>query len=292
MRHRKLSRRNFLQMGVALGAATILPPRIIAQEDAPDTVLIPPSIMLHSRESRYTFLTTLMAGINERGWETITYQEYLRRAVEGESLDGTILISIDDIEGVRGNPSLEYFNRIAEWIGEAGGTATFGVITQPEMEHDEASWDVIANWARDGFELATHTATHPTFNAPDTSPRHDFDQGDMDYQIVESARMIEGKMADRDIDITVQTLITPFGSGWNRETFAIHPGIVTACETAGIRFVVGIVDGRDALPRADFESDDAVIYTGRTPPGYLPDNGEGRALDADLTLGYISGWGW
>jgi len=284
------SRRQFLSL-VSLGAAALLPLPVLAQDDVPArTVNIPPSLMLHSRESREHFMGDVMAGIAQRGWEAITYLDYLQRAQTGLSVENTVLISIDDISCAAGNLSFEYFQRMYGWVRDGGGVATFGVITEPDKPQDEARWDILAGWVAEGFELATHTSNHLPFNAAEGGQRPDFSQADFTYEIADSARMIEQKMAERGLDYQVRTLITPFGSGWDRESASVYEGVRAACLEAGISFVVGIVDGRDPLPTATLSEPDALAYVGRTPPGY-PTNAEGvRTLDAPLTLAYLEGW--
>lgn len=293
MPYKPLSRRQFLSL-LPLGMAALLPlSSLSAQSPAQTTqaaVNIPPSLMLHSRESRYRFLMDLMAGIEARGWQTITYLEYLARAQNGDNLDDTALISIDDVSCIHGNPSFEYFQRMHDWIYAQGGTATFGVITRPDFDQDEAKWDILAGWVENGFELATHTANHVPFNEPDGRERRDMSQDAFNLEIVASARMIEDRMRARGLDYKVRTLITPYGSGWNRDTGTVFEKVRLACLEAGITFVVGIVDGRDPLPAAAFDDLDALLYTGRTPPGYIPNSEGGQTLDAALTLDYLDGW--
>lgn len=283
-----LSRRQFLTL-LSLGVGAAVPIPTFAQTPPP-SIPIPPSLMLHSRESREGFMTGLMTGIREQGWQAITYLEYLRRVAAEESVENTVLISIDDIACTVDNLSFDYFVRMYDWVNEAGGKATFALITRPDLVQDDAKWDVVASWVENGFELATHTASHQTFNAPDTSQRLDFDAADFSRQIVDSAALIQEKLGERSIDYQVKTLITPFGSGWNRQTMAIHEGVQTACKAAGIKVVVGIVDGREPLPAADFTHDEAVLYVGRTPPGYVTQPDGTQTLTLQRTLYYLEHW--
>lgn len=270
--------------------AALLPLPSQAAQTADAAVNIPPGLMLHSRESRYRFLTDLMAGIDARGWQTITHLEYLARAQSGDSIDDTLLISIDDITCIHGNPSFEYFQRMYDWISAAGGTATFGVITRPDFDQDESKWDIVAGWVENGFELATHTSNHLPFNEPSGIQRRDWSQDDFNREIVDSAQLIEQKLRERGLDYKVRTLITPYGSGWNRDAGTVFEKVRLACLEAGITFVVGIVDGRDPLPVSTFDDPDALLYVGRTPPGYIPNSEGGQTLDAALTLAYLDSW--
>lgn len=290
-----INRRQFLKLTLGATATLIFHNNIRAQDITPQAtpeeyVWIPPILMLHSRESRHRFLTGLMQFINDNDYEAITLIEWMHRAIAHRLTERELIITIDDIAPTRGNPSFDYFKRMYEWIQQAGHTAVFGVITRPDQEHDPALWDEIARWAEHGFEFATHTSHHSTFNAPNTSPRRDFTQADYTREIVDSADYIATEFARRHIEMPVQTLITPYGSGWNIATHTIHDGIIEACLQADIKTVVGIVDGRGAIPYTDLTQTDTILYMGRTPPGYvLADDGTQR-LDLALTQYYLTHW--
>ncbi len=289
-----LSRRRFLWWMALVGAAGVMQLPTAAQSDdeatAPLPVVVPPCLMLHSRESREGFIDGLMKGIAARDWNTITYAEYFRRARAGESVDGCVIISIDDITGAADNLSFDYFARMKTWIERAGGTAVFGVITAPDKAQDPARWDAMAQWVRDGFELATHTANHFPFNEADGRQRRDLSQEVFDREIAQSAQFIQDRLAERDVLYQVTTLITPFGSGWHRETAKVFEAVHSACVTGGIRMVAGIVDGRAPVPADAFDAPESVIYMGRTPPGYLASASGGQTLDTALTLAYLEQW--
>lgn len=301
-----LSRREFLRLvwGAASGlgvAALGLPGAPAqAQEITPlpevehPPVAIPPSLMLHSRDARPIFTQTLIEQLRAAGYRPTTYLEWERALKAGEPVERPTVISIDDITMAQGNGTFRTFRTMYEWYRDAGVPAVFGVITKPDQPQDEERWDEVAEWVRNGFELATHTSYHPTFNAPDTGPRRDFSARDYEREIVDSARFIEEKLQARGIEnYQVRTLITPYGSGYSyhRPVREVHEGIRLASTQTNIKFVVGIVEGRGHLNSSLLQDDNQeLIYLGRTPPAY-DKNEEGRDVpNGHRTFRYLDRW--
>ncbi len=258
-----LSRRQLLQWlgtGASISLLGTLP--TLAQATATLAPLpIPPSLMLHSRHR--WLLPKILAWMVDEGYQGITYLDY-ERALMGTQLlpSKPVIISIDDIAMDRGNPAFHYFVAMKESLTEAKFRGVFGIITRTNMEQSDERWAEVAKWVNDGIEFATHTTNHP--------PMNNLTQAQSDVEIVDSVTLIE-----RYIPQKVRTLITPFGSGYTTEQ-GIFPHITASCQTAGIRFVVGIIEGRQAIARPLGEKD--VMYVGRTKPG-LSDTLEGTIYE-------------
>lgn len=299
------SRRKFLRdstkMALSFGAGLAFgfPQPIQARVENEENVeiegrraLVPPSLMLHSRDGREIFTEMLLSSLITNNYLPITYLDWVRQTDNGNSQGKPVILSVDDITMAQGNGSFETFRRMKEWYEEAGIKAVFGVITRPDLPQDESRWDEVAEWVRQGFELATHTSYHSNFNAADTTARRDF--GDQDYraEIVASAQMIEEEMRKRGIDYKVRTLITPYGSGYSRQqpNPGVHQQILNACAKTNIRIVVGIVGGREPVVLNPDEKNKEIVYVGRTPPFYTQ-NAEGRDVpDAEGTFRYLEQW--
>jgi hypothetical protein len=298
----KVSRRNFLKMlGAAGSYAAILPLGMeqLVPPAADSWVEIPPSLMLHSPDGKADFLPPLLERLHSLGFTTTTYKGWYQGVLANNPVPNPVILSIDDITLVRSGPStFNNFVQMKDWIKAAGGTAVYGVITtpvingQPQREQDEARWDMMQAWVEEGFELATHTSYHSNFNALDTGPRPDFSAVDYEAEIVQSAELIETKLAERQIDYRVETLILPYGSGYSYQLpeQAIHPGIVNACRQTHIKFVVGIPHGREPLQQDTFENGRKVVYVGRIPPAYLTDLDGRRNPDAAQTAAWLQSW--
>jgi hypothetical protein len=298
-----ITRRGFLQAAVGLCAqaaivpwvSSLMPPSVTADRLAP----VPPSLMLHSADGRADFLPPLLETLNRHGFQSTTYQEWYHRWQQNQSINNPIIISIDDISvAQQGCPAFAVFSQMKTWLQEAGMTAVYGVITepvingQPQRAQDEARWDLMQAWVEEGFELASHTSYHSNFNALDSGPRADFRAVDYETEIVRSAALIEAKLGERGLDYRVQTLITPYGSGYSykQPEPAVHPGIIAACRQTNIKFVVGIAQGRAPLPLASLLNAEAVVYTGRIPPAYLAEGDEVARPVAGQTWSWLQAW--
>jgi peptidoglycan/xylan/chitin deacetylase (PgdA/CDA1 family) len=302
-----MTRRTFLKAAGALGvqlaimpwASGLLPATAAEASDSDRLIPIPPSLMLHSADGRADFLPPLLETLNQHSFRGTTYQEWRQRLRQNRPLSNPVIISIDDISlAQQGCPAFAVFSQMKTWLKEAGMTAVYGVITepvingQPQRTQDEARWDMMQAWVEEGFELASHTSYHSNFNALDSGPRADFTAVDYEAEIVRSAALIEAKLGERGLDYRVQTLITPYGSGYSykQPDSAIHPGIVAACGQTNIRFVVGIAQGRAPLPWADLAGDEPVVYTGRIPPAYMAEGDEPARPAAGWTWSWLQAW--
>jgi len=214
---------------------------------------MPPTIMLHSRHAR--LLPRLIDALAAEGYEGVTFRDLEYTLCQDASLPPkAVMLTIDDLSMVRGNPSFETFRGMKDALVERGWRGVFGVITGPHLPQNEVWWDEVAVWGEQGIELATHTAYHSNLNDPALTAE------DFEAEIVGSAQTICQRTGQ-----PVHALVTPFGSGYNRTTGALHPLICAMCQQARIRFVSGIVEGHGPLPASVGDSD--VIYTGRVPPG-------------------------
>lgn len=297
----KFKRRDFLKMlGAAgtcaflpLGVGPLTPPVVSAQ------VNIPPSLMLHSFDGSPEFLPRLLERLQQDGFTTTTYRAWWQSLLSNKSIPNPVILSIDDISLARsGCASFNTFNEMKGWIKAAGCTAVFGVITQPvingepQREQDEARWDMMQTWVEEGFELASHTSYHSNFNAVDTGPRPDFKAVDYEAEIVQSAQLIETKLSERQIHYMVETLILPYGSGYSYQSPQpeIHPGIVAACCQTNIKFVIGIVAGREPLSRDIFDDRHTPTYLGRIPPATLTNSDGCKYPQAEQTAAWLRSW--
>jgi hypothetical protein len=285
-----LSRRELLRLAAGLGLALAWP----GAASAGDTRLnVPPALMLHTRDNRQAFLPPLLERLRAAGIQSVTYKAWRQRALAGTLADGDnlVMLVVDDLSMAQGNPSFDAFVRMQGWFRDAQMPAVFAIITAHDQPQVAEHWDTVAGWAAGGFELATHTGYHSNLNATDTTPRGDFRASNYRFEITDSARFIEEQVRARGLPgYTVETLVTPYGSGYSYEQPepALHAPVVAACLEADIRMVVGIVQGREPLPLAALR--DGVVYLGRTPPAYVPGADGVLMPDAAITFDYVDDW--
>lgn len=300
-KQQQISRRDFLKTcGLVTGHAFFgFIPGGIAKTTSKQIINIPPSLALHSSDGKLEFLPPLLALLAEHGFTGTTYQTWRRHLLENDPIKNPIILSIDDISMAKnGCASFDNFVQMQKWIQAAEMTAVFGVVTQPvingqaQTTQDESRWDMMAEWVKAGFELASHTTFHSNFNAIDTGPRQDFNTADYQAEIVDSAQLIETKLAERGIHYEVTTLITPYGSGYSYKLphHTVHDGILEACQLTAINLVVGIVEGRKSQPFHTIYQTNAPLYLGRIPPAYTElENGERSPL-AQQTFSWLQSW--
>lgn len=297
----KVNRRDFLKMLGAFGSYSILPLGAgnLFSSVRQALVNVPPSLMLHSADGNSDFLPQLLEYLNQNDFTLTTYQAWHRGLLQNSPVSNPVILSIDDISLAKsGCHSFKTFVQMKEWIKAVGGTAVYGVITQPVIgdkpvrEQDESRWDMMQAWVEAGFELASHTTYHSNFNARDSGPRSDFTVADYDAEIVQSAQLIEGKLRERGIKYKVESLILPYGSGYAYKLPqpSIHAGIANACRKTNIKFVVGIPQGQGPIPLARFHNPDELIYVGRVPPVYFTEPGGGHMPQAAQTAVQLALW--
>lgn len=126
--------------------------------------------MLHSSDGSPDYLPRLLDCLQQDGFTTTTYRAWRRGLLANQPVPNPVILSIDDISlACSGCASFSVFKQMKESIKTAGGTAVFGVITQPvingepQREQDEARWDMMQAWVEDGFETSFHTAYHSNF---------------------------------------------------------------------------------------------------------------------------------
>lgn len=292
----RLSRRDFLltcgRLGLLAGTGLFMGS---LHAEAPDAILeeVPPTLMLHSRDNVYAFQNTLIKKLKLNNYATTTYQAWEQAVANGTPHDRRVILTIDDISMSKGNRSFASFRQMYETYKAAGMVTVFAVITRPDLPQDEARWDEVASWVREGFELATHTSYHTNLNLTDSTPRPDLTEADYTAEIVDSATLIEEKMRARGIDYKVRTLVTPFGSGYSyaQPIHEIDPAVVAACAKTNIKFVVGMVDGKLPIERASLEpGNNDLVYLGRTPPFYEKDTSGKDVPQGEHTFGYLHHW--
>jgi len=265
-----LKRRDFLKLlavsGIVFTAQALPFQAALADEAIP----MPTSLMLHSRHHR--IFPQILDYLTEEGYIGITYRD-LENALFGRfSLpEKPILISIDDLCMAQGNPSFEHFASMKNTLVNYGFRGTFGIITRPDCPQDDSRWAEITTWLRDGIALESHTAYHSNLDNPN------FDDDDYIAEIVTSAQTIHERTGS-----DVRALITPYGSGYNYQSDRVNPWVMAACRHAGLRFIVGISEGREALAMRPRPRD--VFYVGRIQPW-----GENEVVIAD-SIQQIGEW--
>jgi hypothetical protein len=291
----RISRRDFLltcgRLGLLAGAGLIGGTVLNAQEAVMEEV--PPTLMLHSRDNVYAFQNTLIKKLKLNNYKPTTYLAWEQAIADGTPHDRSVILTIDDISMARGNRSFPSFRQMHDTYKDAGMVTVFAVITRPDLPQDETKWDEVAEWVREGFELATHTSYHTNLSMNDSTPRSDLTEADYTAEIVDSAQLIEEKMQARGINYKVRTLVTPFGSGYShaQPIHEIHPGVATACAKTNIKFVVGMVAGKLPIERASMEpGNDDLVYLGRTPPFYDKDSAGKDVPQGEHTFGYLNHW--
>lgn len=253
-----LTRREFIQWLTTsitfIGGEILLP--TLASRDEIRTIPAPPSLMLHSRHR--WLLPDIVNWLIADGFTGMTYLDLDRVLnAEIELPEKPIIITIDDIAMDKGNPNFETFAAMHDTLVQANFAGVFGVITRPDWQQSDERWAQVAAWTQQHIELANHTASHTMLDNPRWM------EADYEIEIVASAQTIAQYTGQ-----AVKTLITPYGSGYHQQRNEVNPAVVAACQRAGIRFVVGIVEGRQPLPLNPAHDD--VLYLGRTVPG--PDN--------------------
>jgi hypothetical protein len=255
-----LSRRQFLQrslLGLTAFALRDFP--ISAAERVPVTV--PPGLMLHSRHHKQ--LPELLDLLSRRGYSGINYHDLRRAASDETQLPAKpIIVSIDDISMVKGNPGFKIFRRMKDTLVSSGFRGSFAVITRPNQPQDDELWEEVASWSAQGISLETHTSYHSNLDNPN------FTERDFYAEIVDSTEMI------RDLTgKTVSALITPFGSGYDAAQHRVNPQVMKAAAEAKLPFIVGIVGGRGSLPHLHRTT--PITYMGRATMGIDDTNTSG-----------------
>lgn len=256
----KLTRRDFLHMiassGVIFGTGQVFAHTTSDNQSAlPSQIPIPPSLMLHSRHR--WILPNILDYLLDSGYTGIHYADFENALLGLSTLpDKPILISIDDITAVKGqNPIIiEYFGAMKGALVERGIKGTFAHITRPDLEQDDALWNELRSWTEQGIAFETHTAYHSVLG------KRAMTWADYETEIITSATFITEK-----IGLPVRALVTPYGSGYDMATNTVTPQVIQACQQAGLRFIVGIVNGRAPI-RVPIQHND-VLYVGRVGPG-------------------------
>ena len=159
---KKVNRRDFLKMLGAIGSYSILPlgARNPFSSVRQALVNVPPSIMLHSADGHPDFLPRLLEFLNQNDFTLTTYQAWYQGLLQNRPVLNPVILSIDDISLAKsGCHSFKTFVQMKEWIKAAGGTAVYGVITQPVIgdkpvrEQDETRWDMMQSWVAIAYRM-------------------------------------------------------------------------------------------------------------------------------------------
>ncbi|MBZ0320624.1 MAG: polysaccharide deacetylase family protein [Anaerolineae bacterium] len=229
---------------------------------------VPPSLMLHSSEGINTddlngFLPVLIRHLQHDGYQGFTYSQWLTLMMQDQSPPAKpIIVSIDDLTMAKGGPTFSTFVAMHDIFIANNFPITLAVVNRLDLPQDPERWAIVRGWVDEGnVELASHTNHHINFNNRDGSPRTDLTSTDYDEEIAVSALHIGDTTG-----IPVRTLITPYGSGFERSTQTIHPAVVKQCQEVGIKYVVGLPDGRRPIQCEVVRDTATVIYLGRTKP--------------------------
>lgn len=255
-----LTRRDFLRLiatsGIIFSTGNVLAHTTHDNESAlASHIPIPPSLMLHSRHR--WILPDILDYLLENGYTGIHYTDFERALLGAETLpEKPILITIDDLTAVQGqNPTiLEYFGAMKDALVERNIKGSFAHITRPDLAQDENLWDEFRSWTEQGIAFETHTAYHSVLG------RRGMTWDEYETEIITSAAFISEK-----IGVPVRALVTPYGSGYDMASDTVTPEVIQACEEAGLRFIVGIVNGR--APIQIPIQNTSVLYVGRVGPG-------------------------
>lgn len=206
----------------------------------------PPSLMLHSKDLPQ--LINLLPMLGQAGYQALTYENYYDALLKKTPLKNPILISIDDLEITYLSPGQKGMISLMEKCGMCG---TLGIMTRgTRKEAKPEIWKYLKMLQDKGWELANHTEDHVSL--PSCTDKN------LRYQIKETY--------DEILDATGKapvSLILPYGKMDQR--------IFEVCAELGIKWVVGIDDGKQFTGKSPF-------YVGRIPPGGA----------ADITMKYLA----
>lgn len=276
-----------------VGLASIFPSSLLKDGPHPATAQtpihaypVPPSLMLHSKHGTNTddingFLPVLIRHLIRDGYQGITYCQWLALIMGNQPPPvKPIMVSIDDLTMAKGSPAFSTFGAMHDLFAANNFPVTFAVVNRLDLPQDPERWAIVRRWVEEGsVELASHTNQHINFNNRDGSPRSDLAPTAYNQQIACSALHISDTTG-----VAVRTLITPYGSGFERSTQTIHPAVAEQCQKVGIKVVVGIPDGRQPILCEVVRDSNAVVYLGRTKPP--TDNQTANGAKYELNLWY------
>jgi len=236
---------------------------------------VPPSLMLHSKNWRQIdalapLLLKHFQPMTYKSWLTIVgekekfanhhphpffYESGVRRLARVSSfLEGgtpPVIVSIDDI----GTDWIRHEHlQIFEDLLRHGIPGVIALQPNTPVEKRGPYWERIIELHRQGWEIATHTVSHPVL--PGVLREK------LEEEIKESADRIRRAVGEPPL-----TLILPFGSFLSGKTGEADLRIFEVCREVGIKVVAGIGEGRERT----FFGQGLPEYVGRAHPGQTPD---------------------
>jgi len=204
----------------------------------------PMTIMMHPSTDAFDavgFLREFILILQENHIRVITYRNILEDPNITVREKGKIaIITIDDVFIGSRNGLNRTVQEMIDLLCEANYPAVLGVVTQGEP--NSTSVALLRDLLEKGWEIATHTDTHPNLGM--LSPL------EVSLEITTSQDKIEYLFGHRPI-----TLILPYGQRLNN---------TTAVKNAGIVWMVGIGGGEM------YNVNDGVYYVGRQGPAGTP----------------------
>ncbi len=285
------SRREFIKACTIYSLASIVKPKRFEFDWKND---VPPSLMLHSANIK--FFPELIPLIQDNFF-TITYEDWkaeIKRrnksiqmisrklCIEEDILSGftdvqyldklPLIISIDDVgtSWIR-KEHLDMF----EYLDNRCMRAVIGIQPDKRISEYDHYWQILLNLSENGWELATHTITHP--------PLTRVSKQRVDYEVGESCNRIEEAVGRKPI-----TLIAPFGDSWPPTNYREgNMNLYKSCQNFEIEYIAGIAAGRtlldlDSLDEVlhHYEMDDIPKYVGRV----IPDSNSNITLERLLNF--------
>lgn len=185
-----------------------------AVSDEPSRIAVPPA-----------FFRRQVSHLRQAGYRTVTFAE-ATRALDGGLPDDGKLVSITFDDAYR-----NVLENAVPVLKEAGFVATIFVPTAhvgeanrwdqsaPPRGWPVLSWDELVGLARDGFEIAAHSRTHPHLPA--------LDDDALNAEVTGSRRELEDRLGT-----AVRSFCYPFGHHDARTRAAVRAaGYVSACTT-------------------------------------------------------------
>jgi peptidoglycan/xylan/chitin deacetylase (PgdA/CDA1 family) len=212
-----------------------------------EPVSIPPSLMLHSANAVNS--EELAQELVKNNYRAITYADYYQMLLKGEKSENNVLLSIDDLGTVYLNPA---FDKMISNFTQAGLVGTLGVVTNTDDDSEsEMQWEKLREYQAQGWELAIHSRSH--YNLPA------LDDPELRSEIENPYQQIL-----KHTGIAPQTLILPFGNISKPGEDQPDQRIIDLCKELGIRWIVGIADGKQFTAQGS-----GPFYVGRILPSVL-----------------------
>jgi peptidoglycan/xylan/chitin deacetylase (PgdA/CDA1 family) len=239
----RYSRRAFLQFlaGMA-GAATLAPAIRLAANGARNSIEVPPTLMLHTKDKWQ--LSKILNWLADNEYNSINYVDLLAFIEKNKPLPAKpVILTIDDIGSHYIQP---YFLAMAEMVEAMGYKGVFGVVTRESPARTPDIWAKLRGLAERGWEMDSHTNRHVSLPRLQTAE-------EVREEITSSIKRIED-----GIGIRPMAMIAPYGNVLTGKITAdgrvitstgdFDRRIFDAVREMQVPFVVGILKGRITPP--------------------------------------------